>query len=123
MIDTKCKFGSGIEVILGAEGFTNFMSAIPDCKSELKQSEVYVLDTTAPTKNLCESSMNKFTIGLLLTLEDPSKRDKKWGFWSTYSLEKIKLKIYGVNLDSNPKQPTFQTCQTLQKPQLARRHN
>ena len=99
------------------------MSAIPDCKSELKQSEVYVLDTTAPTKNLCENSMNKFTIRLLLTLEDPSKRDKKWGFWSTYSLEKIKLKIYGVNLDSNPKQPTFQTCQTLQKPQLARRHN
>ena len=122
-MDTECKFGSGIEVILGAEGFTNFHVSYTYCKSELKQSEVYVLDTTAPTKNLCESSMNKFTIGLLLTLEDPSKRDKKWGFWSTCSLEKIKLKIYGVNLDSNPKKPTFQTCQTLQEPQLARCHN
>ena len=50
MIDAKCKFGPGIEAILGAEGFINFHVGYTYCKSELKQSEVYVLDTTSPTK-------------------------------------------------------------------------
>ena len=108
VIDAKCMFGPGIEVILGAGGFINFHAGYTYCKSELKQSEVYVLDTTSPTGNPYKNSMNKFTRGLSLTLEDPSKRDKKWGLRFTYSLETIELKIYGVNRDSNPEQPTFQ---------------
>jgi hypothetical protein len=108
VIDAKCKFGPGIEAILGAGGFINFHVGYTYCKSELKQSEVYILDTTSPTRNPYENSMNKFTRGLSLTLEDPSTRDKKWGLRFTYSLETIELKIYGVIRDSDPEQPTFQ---------------
>ena len=108
VIDAECKFGPGVEAILGAGGFINFHVGYTYCKSELKQSEVYILDTTSPTKNPYDNSMNKFTRGFSLTLEDPSIREKKWGMRFTYSLETIELKIYGVNRDSDPENPTFQ---------------
>lgn len=107
MINAKCNLGVGPEIVLGAGGFLSAYLGYTFCSSQFRQSELYVLDTTSPTKNPYENSMNKYVYGTAMSFE-PEGFVKEYGARFTYSMQTVQLRIYGVDTNSSPDDIYFQ---------------